>query len=79
MQENSHISLLFVDWQYHRRGIARQLFAYIRNRALNAGCTEITVHSSPYAVPVYQKFGFIKTGPEQELNGIRYIPMKHIL
>ncbi|WP_094603611.1 GNAT family N-acetyltransferase [Sporomusa silvacetica] len=37
---------------------------------------EITVNSSPYAVLIYEKMGFVRTDVEQEINGIRFIPMK---
>lgn len=35
------------------------------------------MHSSPYAVPVYHKLGFVDTGTEQVSDGIRYTPMKY--
>ena len=35
----------------------------------------MTVHSSPYAVEVYRRFGFVPLGGEREENGIRYTPM----
>jgi predicted GNAT family N-acyltransferase len=35
----------------------------------------ITVKSSPYAVEIYEKMGFEKVGDEQEIHGIRFIPM----
>ncbi|MCQ4640814.1 GNAT family N-acetyltransferase [Blautia coccoides] len=37
---------------------------------------EFTVNSSPYAVPVYHKFGFVDTDCEQLTDGMRYTPMK---
>ena len=74
-----HISLLFVDKQFHRLGIARRLFETVREEIRTKGCDTITVNSSPYAVPVYRKLGFEETGPEQESEGIRYIPMKYSL
>ena len=42
----------------------------------NSSSKTITVNSSPYAVPVYHKLGFIDTDTEQLSDGIRYIPMK---
>ena len=35
-----------------------------------------TVNSSPYAVPVYHKLGFIDMDSEQLSDGIRFTPMK---
>ena len=73
-----HISLLFVDKQYHKQGIARSLF----NDVIKI-CKEnkhflktITVNSSPYAVEVYHKFGFSDISSEQVVDGIRFVPMK---
>ncbi len=80
VRNHNHISLLFVDKAYHRQRIARQLFGRALNncyrwspiRAMSEG---ITVNSSPYAVPIYEKLGFKKTGDEQVKNGIRFVPM----
>lgn len=73
----NHISLLFVDAKYHRRGIAKELFRraleICRNR--DPGLAEFTVNSSSYAVPIYEKLGFRQLGPEQVRNGIRFVPM----
>ncbi len=73
-----HITLLFVDGHYQRRGIARELLAEAlqlarRNRP---GITAFTVNSSPNAVAAYRKLGFIQAEPEQIQHGIRYIPMR---
>ena len=35
----------------------------------------ITVNSSPYAVPIYERLGFRQTKPEQVVDGIRIVPM----
>ena len=39
----------------------------------------ITVNSSRYAVPIYEKIGFIKTEEEKEQDGLKFTPMKLIL
>jgi hypothetical protein len=36
----------------------------------------ITVNSSPYAVPVYEKLGFWRMGTEEIKNGIRCVPLR---
>ena len=75
-----HVSLLFVAKAYHRRGIARDLVTeIIRCVQQLTPVTVLTVNSSPYAVPIYQKLGFVPTGPEQTLNGIRFTPMQRQL
>lgn len=48
----THISLFFVDEEYHRQGIGRALFEYM----INASSPEfVTVHAAPYAVEVYKR------------------------
>lgn len=75
-----HIALLFVDKEYHRRGIARSLFTTVLGDidVIN-GHETITVNSSPYAVEAYRHMGFIATDTEQLKNGIRYTPMIYTL
>jgi len=75
-----HISLLFVDEEYHRKGIARSLIdvmtGYYRSLSVNR---EITVNSSPYAQEAYHRLGFTDTDHEQVINGIHFIPMRRPL
>jgi ribosomal protein S18 acetylase RimI-like enzyme len=81
VRDNSHVTLLFVREEHHRRGIARQLVAEALGRSMFARCCldRLTVHSSPYAVPVYERLGFRRLGPEEVKDGIRYIPMARAL
>ena len=73
-----HISLLFVDKQHHRQGIARALYQkLIEYYSKNSACLEISVHSSLYAIEAYRQLGFVATDGEQQKNGIRFVPMKH--
>ena len=73
-----HISLLFVDKQYHKQGIARKLFDNIIKlcKEKNPSHKTITVNSSPYAVEVYHKFGFSDVSSEQVVDGIQFMPME---
>jgi GNAT superfamily N-acetyltransferase len=71
---SNHISLLFVDKQHHRQGIARALY---QKMIENNDCSEISVNSSLYAVEAYKRLGFVATDTEQQKNGIRFVPMKH--
>lgn len=74
-----HVSLLFVDKACHRRGIARALYGTMLDHFNGwCGCNEATVHSSPYATDAYRRLGFVPTGAEQTVNGLRFTPMKHI-
>lgn len=77
IRANEHLSLLFVDSEFQGRKISRELL----HRALDIcryhqpDLTQMTVNSSPYAVPIYERLGFDPTGPEEVLNGIRFVPM----
>ena len=70
----THIHLLFVSGQYHRRGIARQLFNLML-KFFNP--SEVTVSASPYALEAYRRLGFDCTDTEQTVNGLRFTPMKY--
>lgn len=70
----AHLHHLFVSPDAHRRGIARSLWQAIQAE-LPVPAT-VTVNSSEFAVPVYQRFGFVATAEVQERNGVRYVPMR---
>ncbi len=76
----NHINMLFVKKEYHRQGIARRLFNAVEEacKSMN-GISEITVNSTPYAVAVYNRLGFIETDNEQLVNGIRFTPMSYLI
>ena len=75
-REISHIALMFVDKNHHRKGVARQLFNTVLDDVRqNSGAEKITVNSSPYAVGIYEKLGFVKTDEQQMKDGILYTPM----
>ena len=75
-----HITLLFVDKHYHRRGIARRLYeTVINDETVVLGHTRVTVNSSPYAVEIYRRLGFEPTDAEQTISGIRFTPMECVL
>ena len=73
MRVPQHVSLFFVKADYQQKGIGRKLFERMKKDYENK---EFTVHSSPYAVEVYKKLGFIPTDTEQCEAGIRYTPMR---
>lgn len=70
----THIALFFVDGNYHRQGIGKKLF---QNVLENSAVSRITVNSSPFAVPIYRKLGFLDTDKEQTVNGLRFTPMTY--
>jgi GNAT superfamily N-acetyltransferase len=81
IRNGDHICLLFVDPSFHNRGIAKKLFenvvTFLANKALLK--EEITVNSSPFAVPIYHKLGFNSIAEETTVHGIRFVPMKKLI
>lgn len=71
-----HISLLFVEPQYHHQGIASSLLESYFAVAKKLGVDRISVNASPYAVPFYKKLGFKNIQSEVVKDGIRYTPMR---
>jgi len=72
-----HVSLLFVAPEFQRQGIAKELLhrALQICRAKEPRLSEISVNSSSYAVPIYEKLGFRGIAERQLRNGIGFIPM----
>lgn len=75
-----HVSLLFVDEIYHRKGVGRALMQYLCNYLLTeVGVSKVTVNAAPYGLGFYHKLGFRDTGLEMQQDGIRYTPMEFVL
>lgn len=77
IRENNHVALLFVDKAHQQHGIAKGLLhaALADARAGDPEVERVTVNSSRYGVPAYEKLGFRQTGPERAVNGMAFIPM----
>ena len=71
-----HINLFFVDKSSQAKGIGKKLMNIVTDDNENSF---ITVNSSRYAAPIYEKIGFIKTEEEKEQDGLKFTPMKLIL
>lgn len=81
-RDRFHVSLMFVDKNHHHQGIARALFNTVLAdlKSQQPGKPFVmTVNSSPYAVEVYRRFGFVDTAGEQVNKGIRFVPMKLVV
>ncbi len=77
LKEEKHIYHLFVRPAFQRRGVASQLWLFLKAKAMQAGNPDtFTVNSSLYAVPVYSRFGFLPTSEPQEKNGVQFQPMQ---
>lgn len=80
LRNSTHISLLFVDEEYHRRGVGRALIMALGDYAkLKLHSKELTVNAAPYATEFYHRVGFTDDGPLTSRDGIMYTPMRYIL
>jgi len=71
------IQALFVDGKYHRKWIGRQLLSSFEKYAKKEGVKKITVRSSLYAIPFYQKQWYKKiTGIKSFSWWIKIQPMQ---
>lgn len=77
IRNNNHISLLFVDKLFQKLGIAGRLLSASINESLKRDVSLDTyeVYSSPYAIPIYYRLGFVAVGGLQEKSGIKYQTM----
>ncbi len=73
--------LVFTKREYHRQGVAASIFQYLLADILkdNPGLREFTLNSSPYGKPFYLHVGFKPQSDEQEIDGIRFTPMKYTI
>ena len=79
LRNKNHLSLLFVDEEYHKQGIGKDLMnslcEYLKNE-VGERCMSLT--AAPYAVDFYKKLGFAQIKPEMSYSGIRVTTMEKI-
>lgn len=77
----THINLAFTKKEYHRQGVATSIFKYLLDDVLKEkpDLREITLNSSPYGKGFYLHLGFVPLSEEQEMDGIRFTPMKYVI
>ena len=77
IRDCQHVSLLFVEARFQRRGIAKGLLRYALQQCMRAmpDLQQISVNSSPNAAETYERLGFRRIGAMQVRNGIKYVPM----
>jgi predicted GNAT family N-acyltransferase len=77
IKEMRHISMLFVDKAFHRRGVGNELLmAALDKIKLESSPPEmVTVNSSRFAVPFYERLGFVRSEEEKIIHGVIHIPM----
>ena len=73
IRDGSHLFHLFVAPEFQRRGLATRLWQLATASGTNKA---FTVNSTRFAVPVYERFGFVQSGPLAEKHGICFIPMQ---
>ena len=80
VRNQNHLSLLFVEKEYHKMGIGSALvssaFQYSFQEYKER---EYTVNASPYAVEFYHMLGFWDVSAEISKDGITYTPMKYAI
>ena len=74
-KEPAHIVHFFVDTAVQKQGIGRELWNYVLAE-LQENITLISVNSSCYAQPIYQKFGFKAVSEVIEAHGLRFVMMQ---
>ncbi|MCM1569670.1 MAG: GNAT family N-acetyltransferase [Roseburia sp.] len=79
VRNGHHLSLLFVDEEYHHRGIgSAMLTLFCRYLKEEAGERLMSLKAAPSALGFYQKLGFRLLGPEEDYEGIRVFSMEKI-
>ncbi|MBO4981848.1 MAG: GNAT family N-acetyltransferase [Lachnospiraceae bacterium] len=77
VRNRNHLSLLFVDEEYHYKGVGSALMNRLcRYLEKEAGEKYMSLKAAPYAVGFYKKLGFCVVKPEEEYSGIRVTPME---
>jgi ribosomal protein S18 acetylase RimI-like enzyme len=69
------ITRLFIDKNYHRKGVGRQLTKKIEDIYKAMEVKKLRVFSSLYAVEFYRKMGFKKSTGVMKREGFVYQPM----
>jgi len=73
ISERSHVKYFFVHPTFQKLGIGKQLWEFALGGGLLANT--VTVRSSLFAVPVYERLGFKTVGSAEVLNGMHYQTM----
>ena len=74
LRDGSHVYHLFVRADAHGQGVARALWEHAK--ALS-GHSTFTVNSSLFAIPVYERFGFVAKTAPQTAGGLVFVPMRY--
>ena len=73
----NYLSLLFVDEEYHRKGVGRALIKRLSDYLYTEmGENKMVLRAAPYAVDFYRRLGFQSVRGEEEYSGIRVTLME---
>lgn len=75
----NRISLLFVDSEYQRKGIATAMMSKIASELKMRGYDKMVLNSSPYGLSFYKHFGFTVEEEEKNVDTPWKTPMSYIL
>ncbi|WP_310638539.1 GNAT family N-acetyltransferase [Delftia acidovorans] len=75
LRDGRHLFHLFVGLPFQRRGLARRLWQALQP-AIHPDAGSVTVNSTPFAVPAYERLGFRATSAPLEKNGVAFVPMQ---
>jgi ribosomal protein S18 acetylase RimI-like enzyme len=75
-RDNTHLYHLFVANEFQRQGLGRRLWNTARADCRASGDHgAFTVNSSNNAIAVYERLGFVRSGPAVDMGGVLYNPM----
>lgn len=75
----NRISLLFVDSEYQRKGIASAMMSKVAIELKMRGYDKIVLNSSPHGLSFYEHFGFTVEDEEKNADTPWKTPMSYIL
>lgn len=75
IRNDKHLYNLFTRADYQRQGIAKLLWHHVTEELKRENVSIVTVNASNYAVPAYEKLGFVRVGEMQVFEDISFNPM----
>lgn len=75
----NRISLLFVEGEYQRKGIATAMMSKVASELKMRGYDKIVLNSSPYGLSFYKRFGFTVVEEGKNPDTPWKTPMQYVL
>nr|WP_250157902.1 GNAT family N-acetyltransferase [Vibrio alginolyticus] len=73
LRENDYITHLFIDTKFQNKGLGKLL---LDNLLSLTESSEVRLRASVNALNFYESQGFIATEGEQNVDGVRFVPMR---